>query len=66
MERPRLMAVCWGPGGTEGSSTVVVMLDEYGNLKDLLQCGQLSGNIPRTARDPSGQIKEAEMIFHVG
>ncbi|KAL6748791.1 hypothetical protein V8C86DRAFT_3146273 [Haematococcus lacustris] len=48
LDTPRLMACCWGQGGT--SPTVVVALDERGALVDLLPCGQLSGMVPRSGR----------------
>lgn len=44
MDRPRIMAICWGPGTP---ATVAVMMDQWGHLVDYLQLGQLSGSIPR-------------------
>lgn len=38
------MAVCWGPGDP---ATTLVMLDDAGQLSDILFAGQLSGNIRR-------------------
>lgn len=61
LEQPRIMACCWGPGsgpggrGAGGATTVLVMLDGQGNLVDLLQCGQLSGAIPRSFRPAEGE-----------
>ena len=45
-EAPRIMAVTWGEG--EKTPTMVVALDERGNLVDLLPCGQLSGMVGTT------------------
>lgn len=52
---PRLMVVCYGSGLLGQSPTVAVMLDAVGNLVDLLQLGQLSGDFRRTTqRDGAG------------
>eukprot|EP00798_Chlamydomonas_sp_ICE-L_P017810 gene17810-24188_t len=48
VETPRIMSVCWGPG--QETPTMVVALDERGNLVDLLPCGQLSGNVPKSGK----------------
>lgn len=47
VERRRFMAVCWGPGDP---ATTLAMLDDAGQLSDILFAGQLSGPI-RHSRD---------------
>ena len=51
LERRRVMAVCWGPGDP---ATTLAMLDDGGQLADILFAGQLSGPIrrPRSDEDP--------------
>ena len=51
LERRRVMAVCWGPGDP---ATTLAMLDDNGQLADILFAGQLSGLIrrPRQDEDP--------------
>ena len=48
VDKPRVMAAVWGPGDSQ--PTVLVLLDERGALVDLLPCGQLSGNIPKSGK----------------
>jgi hypothetical protein len=69
---PRVMAVTWGPGEPAGGGggrppadgappaepTTLVALDEQGALVDVLQLGQLSGNVPRS-RAPQGGGSDA-------
>lgn len=58
VEKPRLLSICWGPGGT--TPTMGVALNEHGGLVDLLPCGQLSGNIPRSRPNSApGNANEA-------
>ena len=47
IDNRRFMACCWGPGEP---ATVLVMLDQHGQLVDMLHCGQLSGVIRRPPR----------------
>ncbi|GAX85636.1 hypothetical protein CEUSTIGMA_g13051.t1 [Chlamydomonas eustigma] len=48
VDQPRVMAAVWGSGDKQ--PTVLVLLDERGALVDLLPCGQLSGNIPKSGK----------------
>lgn len=43
--------MCWGPGDP---ATSMVMLNEHGQLVDVLYAGQLSGSIRRTRRNAQG------------
>ncbi len=43
--------MCWGPGDP---ATTMVMLNEHGQLVDMLYAGQLSGSIRRTRRNAQG------------
>ncbi len=43
--------MCWGPGDP---ATTMVMLNEHGQLVDVLYAGQLSGSIRRTRRNAQG------------
>ena len=51
MEQRRFAALCWGPGDL---ATTMVMLNEQGQLVDVLYLGQLSGAIRRTRRNAQG------------
>ena len=51
VEHRRFAAVCWGPGSP---ATTMVMLNEHGQLVDVLYAGQLSGGIRRTRRNAQG------------
>ncbi len=51
VEHRRFAAVCWGPGDP---ATTMVMLNEHGQLVDVLYAGQLSGSIRRTRRNAQG------------
>ena len=51
VEHRRFAAVCWGPGDP---ATTMVMLNEHGQLVDMLYAGQLSGSIRRTRRNAQG------------
>lgn len=46
----RVMAVCYGEGGTAAQATHMVMLDARGYPIDVLSLPQLSGRIPRRRR----------------
>ena len=48
VERRRFMAVCWGPGDP---ATTLAMLDDAGQLSDILFAGQLSGLIRHSRED---------------
>ncbi|KAG1668310.1 hypothetical protein FOA52_011207 [Chlamydomonas sp. UWO 241] len=53
IDAPRVFAATWGQGESRSSNsapTVIVCLDERGNLTDLMPCGQLSGNIPKSGQ----------------
>ena len=43
----RFCTVVWGPGGRDGMSTTLVMLDAQGGLQDMLFCTHLSGALRR-------------------
>jgi hypothetical protein len=47
VEKRRFMACCWGPGDP---ATVLAMVDDSGQLVDVLFTGQFSGNIPAPPR----------------
>lgn len=44
MDSTIICACCWGPGQP---STVLVMLDSFGQLVDVLHVRQFSGEVPR-------------------
>ena len=49
----RVCACCWGQGGKGQPSTVLVMLDNFGELKDTIELKQFSGFFePPASQDP--------------
>ena len=65
IEQRKFAAVCWGPGDP---ATTMVMLNEHGQLVDVLYAGQLSGNIRRTRRNAQGSediFSDPAKVWHL-